>query len=369
MAEGFEVRIERLAAGGEGVGRLPDGRVVFVAFAAPGDLARVAVEEEHRRFARGRLVELVEPGPGRTEPACPAFGVCGGCTWQHLDYATQLAARREIALDALRRIGGIEPPGDVRLHPSPAPYGYRSRTRLLVRGGRVGYRRRRSHELCAVERCPVLAPELEARLAELARRPPRDGEIEIGGAAQRVAQDELPIESGVFAQSNALLAGALAEAVAAAAGGGGLALELFAGAGTLTLSLARRFARVEAVEGSARAAEQLRANLAAAGLANVSIVNAPVELALAQRAESRSVPECVVLDPPRTGLSAPALASLARLGARRLVYLSCDPATFARDLSALRRATPCSLARVEIFDLFPQTAHVEVLGLVLAAEA
>lgn len=368
MSAEHEVRIERLAAGGDGVGRLADGRVVFVPWTAPGDRAHVVVEEEHRRYARARLVALVEAGPGRADPVCPVFGECGGCTWQHLTYETQLAAKRTIVRDALRRLGGVDLTEEVSVVPSPAAYGYRSRARVLVRGGRVGYRRRRSHALCTVERCPVLTPKLEAKLARLARRRPRrDGEVELFEGRVRVGADELRVSSGVFAQSNGLLVGALAEAVARAAAPPfarrGSALELFAGVGTFTLPLARRFERVEAVEGSARAADDLRANLAGAGLRNVDVRVEAVETALAKRADGGAAPDCVVLDPPRKGLVGGGAASLAALGAPRLVYVSCDPATLARDVAVLAEVGGYRVARVQVFDLFPQTAHVETLAL------
>src|SRR5215475_13460392 len=177
---GAEIRIESLAAGGDGVGHLSDGRAVFVPFTAPGDRVRVRVVEARGRFARARVEELLEPGPARAEPACPAFGSCGGCAWQHVAYPAQLEAKRAILADALRRIGGIDAGALEPCVASPAEYGYRGRTRVLVESGRVGYRRRRSHALCAVSRCPVLVPALDERLHALAHDPPpEDGEWEL----------------------------------------------------------------------------------------------------------------------------------------------------------------------------------------------
>ncbi len=372
-----EVRIDSLAAGGDGVARLPDGRIVFVPFSAPGDRVRVRLVESRARFARAQVEELLEAGPARVDPVCPAFGTCGGCAWQHVDYAAQLEAKRAILAEALRRIGGLETEVGPVL-PSPSEYGYRARTRIRVEGGRVGYLRRRSHALCAVSRCPVLVPALEERLHELAAHPPAEQgewELAVGSGEVRaapIASSHAPrtllevggrrieVSHGVFAQSNALLLEELASRVAAAAGRGALAVELFAGAGLFTLGLAQRFERVVAVEGDRVAVRDLRANLAQAGPGRVEIVGERVERALPRLAGLR--PEALVLDPPRSGLPRGSSSELVAVEARRIVYLSCDPATLARDLAELC-ARGQALRAVEAIDLFPQTPHVEALAL------
>jgi 23S rRNA (uracil1939-C5)-methyltransferase len=385
----IELRIDALAAGGDGIGRAPDGRAVFVPRSAPGDRVRVRLDVVRPRFARGELLELLEPGAARVEPRCAAFGECGGCSWQHVDYAAQCEAKRAIVEDALRRVGHLALPGPVTLHPSPAAYGYRTRARVAVQAGEVGYRRRRSHALCAVRRCPVLSAPLEQGLAELADAKPAapgDWEIAVGETGQRavpldaagaepadgppilldVDGRRLRVSPGVFFQANAGLQPALLDAVAAAAGHGALALEFHAGAGFLTLRLARAFGRVVAVESHAPAAADLRHNLAQAGADAVEVVCERAEHWLEREAGAGAAPNAVVLDPPRTGLAAGAAERLAALGAARIVYLSCDPATLARDLARLV-AGGYALERVEAFDLFPQTPHVEALATLVRA--
>ncbi len=402
-----ELTIDRLASDGDGVGRLSDGRAAFVPFTAPGDRVRVRIVREHRRYVRATVRALLRAGPGRTEPRCAVFGSCGGCRWQHLDTATQLEARRRRIEDALTRIAKLVPPAPVRIIPSPEPYAYRGRTRVLVEGGRVGFRRARSHALCATRHCPVLVPALDRALAELAASPPpADGEWELvsdsHGAVRRSAcatsrpgdstgrdadrregnedsrtssrvalhddgDDALRISPRVFAQSNALLVERLVEAVLDAAGEGDLAIELFAGAGLFTRGLARRFRRVVAVEADPDAARDLAANLREAGLDGVTPLAARAEQfleeqrALPANAAARWQPDLFVLDPPRRGLAPGAAESLAALGAARIVYSSCDPATWARDLGVLadRGYRLCSVTG---FDLFPQTPHVETLA-------
>jgi len=372
-----ELRIESLAAGGDGVAHLPDGRVVFVPFTAPGDLVRVRLVEGRARFARARVEELVEGGPARVLPVCPAFGSCGGCAWQHVDYATQLEAKRAILRDALRRIGGQAVPSLGPVLPSPSAYAYRGRARVRIEGGRVGYLRRRSHALCAVSRCPVLVPALDRRLHELATHPPHpEGEWELASGSDQVRAAPLGapgaprirlevgghrigVSSGVFAQSNALMLDTLATRVAEIAGRGAFAVELYAGAGMLTFGLAHRFERIVAVEGDPAAVGDLRANLAEAGQERVEVLAQSVEAALPGLA-GRS-PVALVLDPPRTGLVRGSAEALVAVRAERIVYLSCDPATLARDLAQIC-ALGYRLAAVEGIDLFPQTPHVEALA-------
>lgn len=365
------------------MGRGPDGRVVFVPFTAPGDRVRVRITVKRSRYSRGVVDTLLEPGIQRTEPVCAVFGSCGGCAWQHVRYDAQLAAKRAIATAALERIGGLALPHPLKITASPSPYGYRSRSRVLVDGGKVGYRRRRSNTLCPTRRCPVLVSELDQRLSELADNPPRvEGEWELasgqtdptspslarvsgdGDLGPRiwlsVGGDRIGFSPGVFVQSNAGLIDVMAGAVMAAAGTGDLALELFAGAGFLTLGLSRCFEAVVAVEGNPKAASDLELNLHEARIDNARVVSGTVETSLAGDPLADLRPDVVVIDPPRTGLPDAVGEAIADRQPQRIVYLSCDPATLARDLSLFDHRG-YSLTHAEAFDLFPQTPHVEVL--------
>jgi len=362
------------------VARDDDGRVVFVPFTAPGDHVRVRLTQRRTRFARGRVEALLEPSTRRTDPVCPVFGSCGGCSWQHLDYPTQVEAKARILEDAIRRVGGLEVPAPVRVVASPREYGYRSRARVLVEGGRVGFRRAQSHAICATSRCPILAEPLPARLAELFAAPGPDGERELALGADRVRVcdaaapgppgdriflevegERVGISPGVFSQGNSTLWGPLARAVWEAAGSGDRALEVYAGAGFLTLGLARRFARLVAIESDPMAAADLVWNLERAGLGGVEVRPETFERAAADEALRIAGPQVVVLDPPRTGLTAGAAEALAEIRAPRVVYLSCDPATLARDAARLARRG-YRITHLTGFDLFPQTPHVEALA-------
>ncbi len=378
-AELLELTIDELAAGGDGVGRAADGRVVFVPFTAPGDRVRVRVERAHARFLNAKVDALITASPHRSDPVCAVFGSCGGCAWQHVDYAAQLDAKAKIVRDAFERIAGTAAPAKLQITPSPAEYGYRSRARVFVQGGRVGFRRPRSHALCETERCPILAPPLQDELARLARaEAPSDGEwelvagddssraFEVGAKAGdrvgwRLGDDRYEVSAGVFAQSNAGLFEPLASAVVSAAGQGALVCDFFAGAGFFTLGLARRFEQVLALESNRAAARDLEHNLAAAGLTNVRVSAERIEHALHDGSLDGERPDAIVLDPPRTGLPPDSSDALAQLGPERIVYLACDPATQARDVGYLV-GSGYRLTRLEAFDLFPQTPHVESLA-------
>lgn len=396
-----EVSINSLAAGGDGVGRLADGRVVFARLTAPGDRVRVTAPDPGGRYLRAEVVEVLEASPDRVQPPCAVFGRCGGCAWQHIAYRVQVEAKRRILRDAIERIGQLRDAPPIEFVPSPKPYGYRGRTRLLIAQGRVGYRRWRDHEIEPIQGCPVLLPELESELAALVSRfranePEaedwaRGSEWELSaGTDQRVHSapvsevglavlaDEARIElevggecirisPGGFVQGNPHLYGALFSVVAEALRGAapGTLLELFAGAGFFTLGLARLFGSVVAVESDARATRDLEHNLERAGLDGVEVRTSRVEHALAGLAHCQ--PDAVLLDPPRAGLVRGAAQRLAALGARRIAYLSCDPATLARDLRILchdpATGTPrYRLSRLTGLDLFPQTPHVEALA-------
>jgi len=388
--ETVELTIEGLAVGGDGVGRDATGRVYFVPQTAPGDRVRARITGRYPRYGRAEVEQLLAASSARVPPRCGVFGRCGGCTWQHLHYATQIDAKRSFLHECLSRVGGVRALPEIEFLASPEPYGYRGRARLFCTREQVGFRERRSRRVCATEACPVLAPALESvlkRLPLMRSSPPLDppetgGEFELtlgkGGTVRcapfetharpvgpqievGVGTDHLRVSPGVFVQGNALLLPALVDTIAEVAGYGEAALELYAGAGFLSVRLARRFARLQCVEASVRACEDLGYNLARIGRADAGVVCAPVRPKLLRRWLHELQPDVVVLDPPRAGLGRAGARALALARPKRIVYLACDPATWARDLGVICRAG-YHLQRVVGFDLFPQTPHVEGLG-------
>jgi 23S rRNA (uracil1939-C5)-methyltransferase len=397
-----ELTVDSLAAGGDALGRAQDGRVVFVPYAAPGERVRAALVEEHRQYARAELVELLSRSPERVEPPCPLFRdrTCGGCAWQHLEYAAQVRAKQDIAASALRRAvaRGLE------LLPIEAPvepYRWRRRARLhWVRppssaAAVVGLYAPRSHRVTLVEACPQVEPALERALEPIHRvlapglfqrgeidmlaGSAGDVQVAVRGPCRRGAAEALLGQGGVagvilgrqvfgaaaveiepgqwgqadrFAQAsragNAALVAALDRA--ARPRDGARVLELHAGSGNLTRVLADGAARVLAVD--ARPGRP-------SGAAHVDWRIGSVEEVTTELAEAGERFELVVLDPPREG-ARPLCQPIAALEPRRIVYVSCDPATLARDLDQLD--TLGYAARwAQPIDVMPQTAHVELV--------
>lgn len=411
-----------LASGGDGVGRLPDGRVVFVDGGVPGDRIELADLVTRKKMARARIGRLIAPSSDRVEPRCPHFGSCGGCRWQHMSYETQLEAKRTIVRDALERIGGLGFEGEIEILRSPDPYGYRARARLVESQGVIGYRVRGSHAIAGIDECPILVPAAQAALKILGRSVAAKNEespvslesrttvrkrravvswilsagtsgaatVEkvnsgVGHRARRkavakhrahgaresvtleVLGERLRARSESFIQANALLWDAMAEEVRSqctvSVGGSSPErfVELYAGIGFLTLPLARRGLTGIAIESDRSALADLGANLSSSGLAKqVEVIKGRVE-ARGDLEKLFGAADLLLMDPPRVGLEVSVRDAIAAAGPPRLVYVSCDPATWARDLRVFSDAG-YALRSVRALDLFPQTPHVEVVS-------
>lgn len=378
--ETFTVTIERLAAGGDGVGYAPDGRVVFVSWSAPGDRLQVKPLKARSKFIHAETVELLEPGPGRTDPLCPVFGTCGGCRWQHLNPEVQLDAKASIVKDAFSRIAKIKIPRTFRIHASQESYGYRSRARVLVDDQRSGFRKIRSHNICNTKRCPVLVPELDdvfSSLSETSKGQPGEWEIAVGEGGDttsallpvrgdtksikiRAGKNDIRVSAGVFFQAHHSLRNVLRDSLGGAIDFGDRALELYAGAGFFTGELARRFSNVVAVEINPAAVSDLKINHK--DHPGVEVREQSAEDALCPETLREFHPQVVVVDPPRQGLSSEVIDGLLNLSPPRIAYVSCDPATLARDVG-LMVDHRYELTFLEAYDFFPQTPHVECLAL------
>jgi 23S rRNA (uracil1939-C5)-methyltransferase len=367
VGQTLDVEIEKLVFRGDGLARV-GGMTVFVPFAAPGDKLRIRVTETGKGFARGRILEVLEPGASRRDPRCRHFGTCGGCQLQHVAYPTQLDAKAGFVRESLKRLGGIDWTGDIPFR-SAAEYGWRSRAELQARARHVGYFRAGTHEIVDVEECPILVPAAEAFVRTLRAAPPRhemrvavgdDGVIATGKdvVRQRVAGFDFETDADAFFQANRLLVEDLVrEAVGDAAGA--LAVDLYAGAGLFSLPLARTFGEVIAVETRAATARRGEANAVRNAVTNVRFVAEPVETWLAANRDVR--PDLVLLDPPRTGVGPAEIHAIASMAPAAVTYVSCDPATLARDLKAFL-AEGYRLASVVALDMFPQTYHVETVA-------
>jgi 23S rRNA (uracil1939-C5)-methyltransferase len=391
----FEITVEKLVYGGEGLGRL-EGRAVLMPFVLPGERARVRVVSEKPGMVRAGLREVLAAAPERVAPPCPYFMRCGGCHYQHAPYEMQLALKRGILEDQLRRIGKIAPPGQIEVV-AGEPWGYRNRVQLHIAGGALGYRAAQSHKLCPIESCPISSPAINGAigiLREMLRDPrwPRfvrgielftnETEMQLnvveadrpvarrffdwcaeripglvsGGLDYHAAGHLWRVSHGSFFQVNRYLIGKLVETALDGAEGQ-TALDLYAGVGLFSLAMAERFAAVTAVESGAHAAGDLRCNAERAGLA-VRVEQTDAEVWMEQL---QTAPDFVLLDPPRAGIGKRMVERLAQLRPPRLEIVSCDPATLARDLAGLT-AAGYGIERLTLVDLFPQTYHLETVA-------
>jgi 23S rRNA (uracil1939-C5)-methyltransferase len=424
MTQPIEINLDAIAHGGEAIGRHA-GKAIFVPYAIPGERVRIEIIEERDRWARARLLDVLEPSPDRVEPPCPYFGpaadACGGCQWQHIAYPRQAELKQQIVADQLRRLGRIANPpvADIVALADPASddhattaaflaYGYRNNVQFaLTREGRLGFRRAASHDVIPVERCLLLDPRLDDLHASLDVAWPeligvdlRAGTemddtlilFEAGGDEAPELEIDLPtacalltqrgltpligepwvfievlgrryrVSAESFFQVNTIGAAALVEIVTAYADPqpGDVLLDAYSGAGLFALALAELAGEVIGVEASPSACEDFEFN--AGSQTNISLHEGAVEQVLpALRSEGQRV-DIAVLDPPRAGAGPEVIRELAALGPRRMVYVSCDPATLARDAVHLA-ATGYHLVEAQPVDLFPQTFHVETVAL------
>jgi 23S rRNA (uracil1939-C5)-methyltransferase len=413
------VQIEKPVYGGAFLARI-EGKAVFVPLTLPGERARIRIVEDKRGYATAEAEQIVKAAPERIAAKCPYFGACGGCAYQHAGYDSQLELKQEILRETFLR-GGIRTTCEIKTL-AGEPWSYRNRVRLAFNSaGEPGYRARRSHAIVPISECPIAAPVLidtakvlaEARrnlapalrptemsifcnadqsalLASVlvAHRPKIDFEtlartiheripaikgmqfavearngqqprtVSSWGAtslAYRAAGFDYRVDHGAFFQVNRWLVDELVEHVIGRQSGA-LAWDLFAGVGLFARDLSARFRRVVAVESAPGATDALAANLS--GTCGQAVRSSTLDFL--RRNSKGSRPDLIVVDPPRAGLGTEAATLLASVAAPSVVYVSCDPATLARDLLALTQ-TGYLIESVTLADLFPQTFHLETV--------
>jgi len=417
-----ELTIDKLIYGGDGLARVASGeraKAVFVPYVLPGERVQATIVEDKPGFSHAALDQVLAPSKLRNSPPCPYFSKCGGCHYQHIGYEDQLHFKAEILKETLRRVAKLELPVELQSHASP-PLNYRNRTRFHVctsPGFAIGYFRHGSHDLLPIRECPISSPLINHALTELwqftdeQRIPLEIEEIElfanhsddaclveiyVNESAAEVSlrsfaeafsrtvpavgivsfrnsrsfngkpdllwgepkmnyaagAEAYRVSAGAFFQTNRHLVEQMVE-LAVNQRKGKLALDLYSGVGLFTLPLARRFERVIAVESSTISAQDLRASAPA----NVKVSIQSTEKYLTSTARKVG-PDLVIVDPPRHGLGSVVCRELLKVPAKELVYVSCDPATLARDLTQLT-AGGFKIAEAHMIDLFPQTFHIE----------
>lgn len=348
MISGLETRIERAAFGGKGIGRLADGKICFVPWVIPGERVEIRLRKERAGHAEAGLTGILEASPDRVEPPCPVFGRCGGCQYQHIAYPRQLALKRELVADALARLAGLRDARVEETIPSPKEYGYRNRITVHVRGGEIGFYAAQSRQIVPISRCPIATGRVNEGLQALCQSRPADGEYPL----------REPSDFRGFRQVNAGAAEALLQTVDEMAAPGGLLVDVFCGAGFFAKRLKAKFRLTIGIEWSADAIRAARQQASGEEIYLLGDVKRHLAPALAAgRAEETTL----LVDPPQEGLEGEVLEILLQHRPARIIYVSCNPATLARDLKKLGAAY--DLRRTRPIDMFPQTAEIETVSL------
>jgi 23S rRNA (uracil1939-C5)-methyltransferase len=338
--------IERIAFGGAGIGRLSDGRVCFVSGVIPGEKVRVRIRKTHPSYVEADLEEILESSSDRVEPRCPVFGCCGGCHYQHLSYAKQLTTKTAQVSEVLQRIGAISNPRVEPIVPSPAPFGYRNRITVRSQSGRVGFFRLGSHRIVEVSECAIATKPVNALLAGLRSSRRKDGDYPL----------REPSEFRGFRQVNDAVADRLLDIVEEMAQPGGqLLVDAYCGAGFFAKRLAPLFQLTIGIEWSLDATRLARH---AAGSKEIYLLGDVKDHLVAALDAGPARATTLLVDPPREGLPRQVLDTIRRRLPSRLIYVSCNPATLARDIKQFGRLY--TLSRVCPIDMFPQTAEIEV---------
>ena len=380
VGDKIRVKIDDVAFGGDGVGRLPlsnndaeNGHfVVFVPFTILGEEVEVEILEVKKRFARARLLDVVTPSGRRVKPKCRYFGVCGGCQYQHIDYAAQLEIKRKQVADLLQRLGKVAPEVVAPVMPCPQPYGYRNRIMIrsqwdkFKQGLNIGFIRADSRLVVDIEECPIAEPALNDQIKKVRAKPPPKGGLKV---VLRVAPEDWTVPSDSFFQNNFFMLAGLVATVGDFLGASGtrFLIDAYCGVGFFSVELADKVERYLGVEVEPRAVQAARQNAERRGRANGEFVHGRTEellpgLLSGGSGGGQTFPAeetTLILDPPRTGCPPEILEVLRQSGPKQVIYVSCHPATLARDLNVLAQGNVFEVRAIVPLDMFPQTQHVE----------
>ncbi|MDA1276465.1 MAG: class I SAM-dependent RNA methyltransferase [Verrucomicrobia bacterium] len=361
------VVIHDIAFGGEGVARIEDF-VIFIPFVALGEEVEVEIVEKKKRFARAKLIRVIAPSTDRVTPECRYFGECGGCQYQHIDYEAQLRIKWKQVADLFTRIGResqavIEP-----VAPCPRPYGYRNRIMIrsqwdkFKQGLNIGFIRADNRLVVDVEECKIAEPGLQQEILRVRNHPPPKGGIKI---TIRVPPDDWELPPDSFFQNNFHLLPALVDTVRQAVLRSGIRflIDAYCGVGFFSVELADLVERFAGVELDLRAIQAARKNAKRRNRSNGEYLAGRTEDLLPNLLSGfPSRQTAVILDPPRKGCDAEIIKVLREVRPTQLIYVSCHPATLARDIALLCAGGVFRLDRVKPLDMFPQTQHVECVA-------
>jgi len=358
------VTVNDIAFGGEGVARHEDF-VVFVPFVALGEVVEVEITEVKKSFARGKLVQIVQASPDRVAAPCAHFGVCGGCQYQHIDYPAQLRFKHKQIADLFQRIGGINPGLVLPVEPCPQPYGYRNRIMIrsqwdkFKQGLNIGFVRHDGGLVVDLEECKIAEPALNEQILQVRANPPPKGGIKV---VLRIKPDGWDVPPDSFFQNNFFLLPKLVEVVRRQlqAAGTRHLVDLYCGVGFFGIELAGQVDSFVGVEYDRLAIRSAQKNATARQITNGDFLSGTAE-ELLPGLMGRWTPGAttVLIDPPRKGCQPQMLETLRSMRPAQIIYVSCQPATMARDLNILCAGGVFEVAQVAPLDMFPQTAHVE----------
>jgi tRNA/tmRNA/rRNA uracil-C5-methylase (TrmA/RlmC/RlmD family) len=361
------LQIQDIAFGGEGVGRVDDF-VVFVPFVMVGETVMAEITEVKKQFARARLLRVEQPSPERVAPQCRYFTQCGGCQYQHLAYPAQLRIKHKQIADLFERVGKISPEVIAPVIPCPSPYGYRNRIMIRTQWNGpakklvIGFVRADNHFVEDIEECKIAEPALNDQIKEVRANPPPKGGLKV---VLRVQPENWEVPNHSFFQNNFFLLPKLVETVRGflKAGGARHLIDLYCGVGFFGIEAASLVDSFTGVEYDQPAITAARQNALARQLTNGEFIAAKAETALPELLNKFPAAQtAVLLDPPRKGCWPELLELLRQTRPAQVIYVSCHPATMARDLNILCGDGVFKLARVQPLDMFPQTQHVECVA-------
>lgn len=369
MLEGDRLTLEiaDIAFGGEGVARLHDF-VVFVPFVLVGERVEVEITEVKKRFARGRLVRVVEASPNRAQPECRYFGDCGGCQYQQMAYAEQLRVKRKQVCDLFERIGGLDAARVDAVVPCPSPYGYRNRIMIrsqwdkFKQGLNIGFIRADNRLVVDIEKCRIAEPALNEQIRHVRAHPPPKGGLKV---VLRIPPEGWEVPPDSFFQNNFFLLPKMVEVIRECLAGSKCRhlADIYCGVGFFSLELADGVESYAGVELDRLAIKAARKNAVTRGKTNGEFIAGAAEEVLPQMVTRwKAAATSVLLDPPRKGCAAELLELLRQVRPAQVIYVSCHPATMARDLKILCADGAFEMVRLVPLDMFPQTAHVECVA-------
>jgi tRNA/tmRNA/rRNA uracil-C5-methylase (TrmA/RlmC/RlmD family) len=362
-----ELRIVDNAFGGEGVARVEDF-VIFVPFSVEGELIQAEITEVKKRFARGKLVKILESSPDRREPVCRYFKQCGGCQYQHIAYEAQLRLKHKQVRDLFQRIGGLNGSILAPVVPCPEPYGYRNRIMIrsqwdkFKQGLNIGFLQAENRLVVDIEECKIAEPALNEEIRRVRANPPPKGGLKV---VLRIPPEDWTVPPDSFFQNNFFLLPKLVETVQTMLRSGGTRhlADLYCGVGFFAIETAAQVESFVGLELDQMAIQAARTNASARGIKNGEFIAGAVEEKLLEVMARFEAPETsVLIDPPRKGCRRDTLDLLRTIQPAQVIYVSCDPSTMARDLNVLTANSVFNVAHVVPLDMFPQTAHVECVA-------